>query len=805
MVVTRALAFSLLVLAATAALGASLPSGSGAARSTSPTEVVVRLHSPPLAYAHTRAARARLEAEQQHFVAALHTAVPAAIVRWRYRTVANGFAVALPRSDVTRLRGLPGVTEVYGGGTSYHALAGPDAVTIHAQTLPSPPPATTGEGIKIGIIDDGVDQTHPFFDPSGYTMPAGFPKGQTAFTTAKVIVARAFPPPGATWRYASRPFDPQESGHATHVAGIAAGDANTLAHLFELEARISGIAPRAYIGNYKALTVPTDADVGLDGNAPEIVAAIEAAVHDGMDVINLSIGEPEIAPEHDVVALALDAAAAAGVVPVVAAGNDYTEFGKGSLASPGTAPSAITVGASTSGTAPTMASFSSAGPTPVSLRLKPDVVAPGSSILSSQPGGWGALSGTSMATPHVAGAAALLLQRHPDWTPAQVKAALTATARPVGSGGARVDPTRAGAGLVDVAAADTPLVLPAPTAVSFGLVHPGTQMQREITLEDAGGGAGAWQATFEPARAPAGSHLSLPRQVTVPGALTLDLSAGTAEGELSGVVVLRRSGVARRIPIWGRVAAPHLVLTGARTLVRAGIYAGDTRGLPARVSTYRYPDVPAAGIVPNHLAGPEQVFRIVLRRPVANLGVAVTWRAPGVRVQPRVVADGDENRLTGYAALPFNLNPYVRDFEDPTPVAGAILPAPGTYVVVFDSPTKAGAGAFRFRYWTNDTTPPTARLTTRTVRRGLPFVVRVADAGSGVDPLSLEASIDGHSVPAVLRGNQVRVSTAGITPGQHRLRLRLADYQETRNMENVARILPNTRILTASVQVRAGS
>ena len=94
--------------------------------------------------------------------------------------------------------------------------------------------------------------------------------------------------------------------------------------------KVSGIAPRAYIGNYKALSVPTDANVGLDGNAPEIVAAIEAAVSDGMDVINLSLGEPEIEPSRDIVARALDAAAAAGVVPVVAAGNDFEEYGGGS-------------------------------------------------------------------------------------------------------------------------------------------------------------------------------------------------------------------------------------------------------------------------------------------------------------------------------------------------------------------------------------------------------------------------------------------------------------------------------------------
>ena len=79
------------------------------------------------------------------------------------------------------------------------------------------------------MIDDGVDQSHPFFSPAGFSMPAGYPKGNTAYTTAKVIVARAFPPPGANWRYAKLPFDPQQSEHGTHVAGIAAGDHDTTA------------------------------------------------------------------------------------------------------------------------------------------------------------------------------------------------------------------------------------------------------------------------------------------------------------------------------------------------------------------------------------------------------------------------------------------------------------------------------------------------------------------------------------------------------------------------------------------------
>ena len=100
-------------------------------------------------------------------------------------------------------------------------------------------------------------------------MPAGFPKGQTAFTTAKVIVARAFPPPTPAWQQAGGRSTPRDSEHATHVAGIAAGNRTSVP---PGRPQLSGVAPRAYIGNYKVLTVPTVSGVGLDGNSPEIVA-----------------------------------------------------------------------------------------------------------------------------------------------------------------------------------------------------------------------------------------------------------------------------------------------------------------------------------------------------------------------------------------------------------------------------------------------------------------------------------------------------------------------------------------------------
>ena len=173
-----------------------------------------------------------------------------------------------------------------------------------------------------------------------------------------------------------------------------------------------------------------------------------------------------------------------------------------------------------------------------------------------------------------------------------------------------------------------------------------------------------------------------------------------------------------------------------------------------------------------------------------------------MRVEPRIVADGDENRLTGYPALPVNLNPYVDELGERTLVAGALSPRPGTYHVVFDSPTPAGAGGFRFRLWLNDVTPPSATLARRTVRRGTPFSIRARDRGAGIDPGSIEATLDGRPVHATLRGAEIRVPTATLPVGEHRLRVEVADYQETRNMENVARILPNTRVVSARVTIR---
>jgi subtilisin family serine protease len=805
----RLFLFGVCMLVALPALAAARPVQQ---RSDSLVEVVVELRDPGVARTlgvrarlDTSASRRRLagiEAEQDLLKQRILEAVPEAKVTWRYRVVFNGLAVVVPQRSVSRLERIPGVREFY-RSVQFRPSLDRSVPAIHAPALWGPTLTTAGQGMKIAIIDDGIDQRHPFFDPTGYTMPPGYPKGQTAYTTSKVIVARSFPAPAPRARYSELPFDQENSEHGTHVAGIAAGNPGTQATVGGGKVTLSGVAPRAYLGNYRVMTVPT-MSVGLDGNSPEIAAGVEAAVQDGMDVINLSLGEPEIAPRSDLVARALNGAAAAGVVSVVAAGNEFEAYGGGSVTSPASADGAIAVAASS--VTGRIASFSSAGPTPVTLRLKPDVTAPGVGIFSSVParvGTWDSFSGTSMATPHVAGGAALLGQRHPTWTVAQTKSALASTARPaqdVGSGEASV--AREGAGFIDLAEADQPLIFTAPTAVSLGFLRTGRTVRRAVRVTDAGGGAGDWSVSIRPQLSGPGVTLSSPPTLSVPGTLTLTASArrSATQRDVGGFVVLSRAGKTRRVPFWLRVTTPQLSRQPARVLRRPGIYRGNTRGRKALVPRYRYPDDPTGVGLPRVLAGPEQVFRVRLRRPVANFGVALLTPS---HVQPRIVLGGDENHQAGPTALPLNVNPYLPTLGDPVPVSGVVSPSAGVYAVVFDSPTRGGAGRFRFRFWVNDTTPPRVRLLTSSVRAGGILLASASDRSAGVDPRAVFVKIDsGPLLEASYRSGRIRMPIGSLARGRHQLTLQVSDYQECKNMENVPRILPNTTVVSATFTVR---
>jgi len=204
-----------LVIAACAALVYAAPA---VASASARTQVVVTLEAPSLAHAvqtsralsaATKAQRLDLSSPLSHsYLGLLQNAqvaverriraIPSAKIRWRYSVVLNGMAVALASQDVPLLMRIPGVARVHVGGRFQATLdRGPEVIGAD-ELWGGPSLPTAGNGVKIGIIDDGVDQTHPFFAPAGYAYPPGFPKGQTKYTTPKVIVARAFAPATTT-------------------------------------------------------------------------------------------------------------------------------------------------------------------------------------------------------------------------------------------------------------------------------------------------------------------------------------------------------------------------------------------------------------------------------------------------------------------------------------------------------------------------------------------------------------------------------------------------------------------------------
>src|SRR5690606_31746218 len=208
--------------------------------------------------------------------------------------------------------------------------------------------------------------------------------------------------------------------------------------------------------------------VGFGWAGSGSLAGMPGAGDQGADVVNLSLGgfdTEELDPLEQAVE---NLTAQFGVLFVIAAGNDGSDR---SINSPGSADSALTVGAVDK--SDELAGFSSRGPR-IDGALKPDLTAPGVQIVAAnsstgflgQPGEpYLTLDGTSMATPHVAGAAAILRQQHPDWSPARVKAALMGSAAPHPA----LSPYAQGAGRLDVARAIDQTVAADPPSVSFDL------------------------------------------------------------------------------------------------------------------------------------------------------------------------------------------------------------------------------------------------------------------------------------------------------------------------------------------------
>src|SRR4029453_1971735 len=266
-------------------------------------------------------------AAQRTAVARIERAIPDAKVQQRYRVVLNGFTVELPTRQLPRLLKLGLIAQVY--PNVRYTLATNRSPDLLAAAAFSSLGGVDGEGMKIGIVDDGVDNRNPFLQGTGYSYPAGFPRGGSTWVNRKIIVARAFPGPNSG-RQGREAFVPQISFHGTHVAGIAAGNAGPFAPAgpdHPATAGLSGVAPRAWLGNYRVFNAPTP--IGNVANTPEIGKAFEDAVTDGMDIINFSGGGPQVDPINDAMYETVANVAAAGVIPVISAGNDRGDFGMG--------------------------------------------------------------------------------------------------------------------------------------------------------------------------------------------------------------------------------------------------------------------------------------------------------------------------------------------------------------------------------------------------------------------------------------------------------------------------------------------
>jgi hypothetical protein len=303
---------------------------------------------------------------------------------------------------------------------------------------------------------------------------------------------------------------------------------------------------------------------------------------------------------------------------------------------------------------------------------------------------------------------------------------------------------------------------------------------------------------------PHGAKLEPHAKTLVAGAalvLRLTVSPTATAGDSTGFVVLTRGADVRRVAFWFHVEVPRLKLDPHRILRGPGLYHGDTAGKASRVASYRYPQRGLAPGVPSRLDGPEQVFRFTLRRQVANFGVVIVRSAPGMRVSPRLVAGNDENRVVGYTGIPASLDPY-QGIDRAEPVVGAVLPDPGTYEFVFDTPTGAKPGAFAFRFWINDTSPPSIRILHHNVKIGRSIRLSARDSGSGVDPRSFHATVGGKAVRLTYAHGVLRLRTKGLRPGKQAVLVRASDYQETKNMEDVGPVLPNTRVLRTTVTLR---
>lgn len=315
-----------------------------------------------ISQARGRTARAQVAASQAGVKAALASRkIP---MLGSVDIIANAIFVSASDAEAAQLRQLPGVQFIQRMPRfKKHLAKALDLVNTTSAWNALGGSQNAGAGMKIAIIDSGIDNTHPAFQDNSLPAAAGFPKCVQAdcpYANRKIIAVRSYVSQLVNFvSNDSRPDDltPRDrSGHGTAAAMIAAG-----VRVNAPGGTISGIAPKAYLGNYKVFGSPGVNDIAF---GDVVLSALNDAFADGMDVASLSVGSSAVygvneafctnKPDKicDVIANGVRNAIRRGMTVVISAGNDGDAGNQvptlGTINSPGTVPEAITVGASTS-------------------------------------------------------------------------------------------------------------------------------------------------------------------------------------------------------------------------------------------------------------------------------------------------------------------------------------------------------------------------------------------------------------------------------------------------------------------------
>ncbi|MEV4186058.1 S8 family serine peptidase [Streptosporangium canum] len=393
-----------------------------------------------------------------------------------------------------------------------------------------------GTGVKVAVLDTGVDAGHP--DLQG-----------------KIVASQSFVPGQEV---------ADGHGHGTHVASTIAGSGSASG------GKNKGVAPGAQLMIGKVLSNEGN------GDSSWIIDAMEWAASSGARVVSMSIGS-EPSDGGDPLSQAVnELTESTGALFVIAAGNDGVT---GRIGAPGAADAALTVAATdkTDG----LAGFSTRGPR-LDGALKPDIAAPGVDIVAGRATGtamgrvvddfYTAADGTSMATPHVSGAAAILVQQHPDWKAVQYKAALMSTSKDVA-----LTAYEAGAGRVDVVRATTQKVVTTTPNLDFGTTDGEKEpVTKQVTYANLGDQPVTLTLTptFATGGKPVEGVLTADKTVTVPagGAATATVTLNMADlafGAYSGSVVAEADGIRVVTPAGLSLRPPTVTLT-VRTIGRDG-------------------------------------------------------------------------------------------------------------------------------------------------------------------------------------------------------------------------------------------